>query len=128
MGFKIAIDDLGEGFSSLRLWSELRPEFIKIDMHLCRVWTGTRSSCSFLKSIQHIAESCGTNVIAEGVRNGKPEVCALVKDIGIALGQGYFHRAAQPTPPLLASNRDCQHHQLGQHPSSASNCISGSQK
>ncbi len=33
MGFKIAIDDLGEGFSSLRLWSELRPEFIKIDMH-----------------------------------------------------------------------------------------------
>ena len=33
MGFQIAIDDLGEGFSSLRLWSELRPEFVKIDMH-----------------------------------------------------------------------------------------------
>ncbi|MDP1636165.1 MAG: EAL domain-containing protein [Gallionellaceae bacterium] len=33
MGFQIAIDDLGEGFSSLRLWSELRPEYVKIDMH-----------------------------------------------------------------------------------------------
>ena len=33
MGFSIAIDDLGQGFSSLRLWSELRPEFVKIDRH-----------------------------------------------------------------------------------------------
>jgi EAL domain-containing protein (putative c-di-GMP-specific phosphodiesterase class I) len=32
-GFKIALDDLGEGFSSLRLWSELRPEYVKVDMH-----------------------------------------------------------------------------------------------
>ena len=29
MGFQIATDDLSEGFSSLRLWSELRPEFVK---------------------------------------------------------------------------------------------------
>ncbi|MGZ5100356.1 MAG: EAL domain-containing protein, partial [Usitatibacter sp.] len=27
MGFRVAIDDLGEGFASLRLWSELKPEF-----------------------------------------------------------------------------------------------------
>lgn len=33
MGFQIAIDDLGEGFSTLRLWSELRPEYVKIDKH-----------------------------------------------------------------------------------------------
>ena len=33
MGFRIAIDDLGEGFASLRLWSELRPEFVKADKH-----------------------------------------------------------------------------------------------
>jgi EAL domain-containing protein (putative c-di-GMP-specific phosphodiesterase class I) len=33
MGFEIALDDLGEGFSSLRLWSELKPEFVKIDKY-----------------------------------------------------------------------------------------------
>jgi len=33
MGLRVAIDDLGEGFASLRLWSELRPEFVKADKH-----------------------------------------------------------------------------------------------
>ena len=30
LGFAIALDDLGEGFSSLRLWSELRPEYVAV--------------------------------------------------------------------------------------------------
>ena len=36
MGFRVAIDDLGEGFASLRLWSELKPEFVKADKHFVR--------------------------------------------------------------------------------------------
>jgi diguanylate cyclase (GGDEF)-like protein len=101
MGFKIAIDDLGEGFSSLRLWSELRPEFIKIDMHFVQGVDHDPIKLQFLKSIQHIAESCGTHVIAEGVET-EAEL-RVVKDIGIALGQGYFIARPSPTPPLLAS-------------------------
>ncbi|HLP98761.1 MAG TPA: GGDEF domain-containing protein [Sideroxyarcus sp.] len=101
MGFQIAIDDLGEGFSSLRLWSELRPEFIKIDMHFVRGVDKDPIKLQFLKSIQHIAESCGTKVIAEGVET-EAEL-RVVKDIGIALGQGYFIARPNPTPPLLAS-------------------------
>ena len=31
MGFQIAMDDMGQGFSSLRLWSALKPEFVKAD-------------------------------------------------------------------------------------------------
>lgn len=101
MGFKIAIDDLGEGFSSLRLWSELRPEFIKIDMHFVQGVDRDPIKLQFLKSIQHIAESCGTHVIAEGVETAAE--LRVVKDIGIALGQGYFISRPNPTPPLLAS-------------------------
>jgi EAL domain-containing protein (putative c-di-GMP-specific phosphodiesterase class I)/GGDEF domain-containing protein/CBS domain-containing protein len=101
MGFKIAIDDLGEGFSSLRLWSELRPEFIKIDMHFVQGVDKDPIKLQFLKSIQQIAESCGTQVIAEGVET-EAEL-RVVKDIGIALGQGYFIARPSPTPPLLAS-------------------------
>ncbi|MDO9053692.1 MAG: GGDEF domain-containing protein [Gallionella sp.] len=101
MGFKIAIDDLGEGFSSLRLWSELRPEYIKIDMHFVQGVDYDPIKLQFLKSIQQIAESCGTRVIAEGIETeGELRV---VKDIGIALGQGYFIARPSPTPPLLAS-------------------------
>jgi len=101
MGFKIAIDDLGEGFSSLRLWSELRPEFIKVDMHFVQGVDRDPIKLQFLKSIQHIAETCGTQVIAEGIET-EAEL-RVVKDIGIALGQGYFIARPGPTPPLLAS-------------------------
>ncbi|MFT6219269.1 MAG: EAL domain-containing protein (putative c-di-GMP-specific phosphodiesterase class I), partial [Cycloclasticus pugetii] len=31
MGFSIAIDDLGAGYSGLRTWSEIKPDFVKID-------------------------------------------------------------------------------------------------
>ncbi len=101
MGFKIAIDDLGEGFSSLRLWSELRPEYIKIDMHFVQGVDRDPIKLQFLKSIQQIAESSGTQVIAEGVET-EAEL-RVVKDIGIALGQGYFIARPSPTPPLLAN-------------------------
>jgi len=101
MGFQIAIDDLGEGFSSLRLWSELRPEFIKVDMHFVQGVDRDPIKLQFLKSIQHIAESCGTHVIAEGVETAAE--LKVVKDIGIAFGQGYFVARPSPTPPLLAS-------------------------
>ncbi len=101
MGFKIAIDDLGEGFSSLRLWSELRPEFIKVDMHFVQGVDRDPIKLQFLKSIQQIAESSDTHVIAEGVET-EAEL-RVIKDIGIALGQGYFIARPSPTPPLLAS-------------------------
>ncbi|MDX8398919.1 MAG: GGDEF domain-containing protein [Gallionellaceae bacterium] len=102
MGFKIAIDDLGEGFSSLRLWSELRPEFIKIDMHFVQGVDTDPVKRQFLKSIQQIALSCGTHVIAEGVET-EAEL-KVVKELGIAIGQGYFISRPSQTPPLLASS------------------------
>jgi len=98
MGFKIALDDLGEGFSSLRLWSELRPDIVKIDMHFVQGVDTDPVKLQFLKSIQCIAESCGTQVVAEGVET-EAELRA-VKDIGIQLGQGYFIARPSPTPQL----------------------------
>ena len=102
MGFQIAIDDLGAGFSSLRLWSELRPDFIKIDMHFVQGVDRDPVKLQFLKSIQSIARHCGTRVIAEGVET-EAELKA-VKDLGIALGQGYFIARPNPTPPLIANS------------------------
>jgi len=101
MGFQIALDDLGEGFSSLRLWSELSPNFVKIDKHFVQGVDTDPVKLQFLKSIQHIAESCGTQVIAEGIET--EEEMMVVKNIGIALGQGYFIARPSPTPPLVAS-------------------------
>jgi diguanylate cyclase (GGDEF)-like protein len=87
MGFQIAIDDLGEGFSSLRLWSELRPEYVKIDMHFVQGINQDPVKLQFVRSIQQIAEQSGTTVIAEGIET-QAELL-LIRDLGIACGQGY---------------------------------------
>jgi diguanylate cyclase (GGDEF)-like protein len=87
MGFRIAIDDLGEGFSSLRLWSELRPEYVKIDMHFVQGINQDPVKLQFVRSIQEIAEQSGTVVIAEGIET-QAELL-LIRDLGIACGQGY---------------------------------------
>ncbi|MFI4939822.1 MAG: GGDEF domain-containing protein [Burkholderiales bacterium] len=87
MGFQIAIDDLGEGFSSLRLWSELRPEYVKIDMHFIQGINHDPVKLQFVRSIQEIAEKSGTIVIAEGIET-EAELL-VIRDLGVALGQGY---------------------------------------
>ena len=100
MGFEIAMDDLGAGFSSLRLWSELRPEFVKIDMHFVQGINHDPVKLQFVRSIQVIAESLGTRVIAEGIET-QAEL-NVVHDLGIAFGQGYHIARPKPVPPLSA--------------------------
>jgi EAL domain-containing protein (putative c-di-GMP-specific phosphodiesterase class I) len=88
MGFRVALDDLGEGFSTLRLWSELRPEFVKADKHFVRGIARDAVKRQFLRSIQHIALRCGSQVIAEGIEVA--EDFRAVRRLGIALAQGWF--------------------------------------
>ena len=108
MGFRIAIDDLGEGFSSLRLWSELRPEYVKADKHFVTGISDDPVKVQFLRAIQHIAENCGSLVIAEGIENASD--FKVVKDIGIACGQGWFigRPAEEPSSELPAEARRAQ--------------------
>ncbi|MHB1620353.1 MAG: EAL domain-containing protein [Sulfuricella sp.] len=99
MGFEIAIDDLGEGFSSLRLWSELRPEYVKIDMHFIQGIDQDPVKHQFVSSIQQIAKKSGTRIVAEGIET-EAEL-QVIKDIGITCGQGYY--LARPSgQPVMA--------------------------
>ncbi|SFU57563.1 GGDEF domain-containing protein [Pseudoduganella namucuonensis] len=96
MGFRIAIDDLGEGFSSLRLWSELRPEYVKIDMHFIQGINQDPVKLQFVRSIQEIADQSDTLVIAEGIET-QAELLVL-RDLGVAYGQGYHLGRPHGTP------------------------------
>lgn len=87
MGFQIAMDDLGEGFSGLRLWSELRPEFVKIDMHFIQGINHDPLKLQFVRSIHEIAGKSGCQVIAEGIET-QAELL-VIRDLNIAFGQGY---------------------------------------
>jgi len=59
MGFSIAIDDLGAGYAGLRLWSELRPDYVKIDKHFIRGIEQDLVKREFVRSIQEIATGLG---------------------------------------------------------------------
>lgn len=102
MGFQIAIDDLGEGFSSLRLWSELQPEYVKIDMHFIQGINHDPMKLQFVRSIQEIAEKSGSTVIAEGIES-QAELLAI-RDLGIACGQGYHIARPLAEPPIAISD------------------------
>jgi diguanylate cyclase (GGDEF)-like protein len=97
LGFGIAIDDLGEGFASLRLWSELHPEYVKLDMHFTQGVSQDPLKLQFVKAIQQIAQTCGARVIAEGIETEAD--LRVMRDLGIAYGQGYFIGRASVNPP-----------------------------
>ena len=101
MGFQIAIDDLGEGFSSLRLWSELRPEYVKIDMHFIQGIDHDPVKMQFVRSIQEIAEKSGTMVIAEGIETQAEML--LIRNLGVANGQGYHIARPHAQPARILS-------------------------
>lgn len=98
-GIEVAIDDLGEGFSSLRLWSELRPAFVKIDKHFTTDIHLDPDKIQFVRSIQQLAEGAHACVIAEGVES--PSELAVLKDLGIRFAQGYLIGRPSPVPVRL---------------------------
>jgi len=97
MGFRIALDDLGEGFSGLRLWSELQPDYVKIDKYFIQDIAADAQKRQFVRSMHHIALITGAKVIAEGVETR--EEFDTVRRIGIDLVQGYFLARPQANPP-----------------------------
>lgn len=101
MGFEIAIDDLGAGYSGLRRWSELRPEYVKIDRHFIQGIHEDPIKQSFVRSIVDIAGGLDCRVIAEGIES-QEESTTLV-DMGVTYGQGYFFSKPQASPPYMLS-------------------------
>ncbi|WP_438301109.1 bifunctional diguanylate cyclase/phosphodiesterase [Pseudomonas sp. NMS19W] len=97
MGFSIALDDLGAGYSSLRLWSELRPDYVKIDRHFIDGIHQDALKREFVGSILQIAKASRAQVIAEGIE--LPEELAVLTEMGVDLVQGYLLGRPQENPP-----------------------------
>lgn len=100
VGVGLALDDFGDGRSSLRLWSQLRPEYVKIDKYFTKAISEHGDKLKTLQALQQIAEIFGSVLVAEGVETA--EDLRVLRDLGITLGQGYFlgHPDRQPVPYL----------------------------
>ena len=101
MGFSIALDDLGAGYSSLRMWSELRPDYVKIDRYFIDGIHRDAVKRKFVESIMKIARASRSQVIAEGIE--LREELEVLSDMGIDLVQGYLLGRPEEKPSIQAS-------------------------
>ncbi len=88
MGFSIAVDDLGAGYSSLSVLAELQPRFIKVDMSIVRGIDTEPRKQRLVDLLTRFAEATGATLIAEGVETS--EEAEALRNCGAHWLQGYL--------------------------------------
>jgi EAL domain-containing protein (putative c-di-GMP-specific phosphodiesterase class I) len=87
-GYKIAIDDTGSGYSGLKMLTETKPHYVKIDMDLIRNIDEDTFKQALIESFVKLAEITNMKLIAEGIET-EGELDTLI-NLGVYAGQGYF--------------------------------------
>jgi diguanylate cyclase (GGDEF)-like protein/PAS domain S-box-containing protein len=85
-GFRFAVDDVGDGHSTLELLAAAVPEFLKISGRITRsaAEVGPRSA---IRAIVAFADQSRARVVAEGIET--PADLQRMRELGIELGQGF---------------------------------------
>lgn len=91
---RLAVDDAGAGFASLRHIIELRPHFVKLDRQMIAGIDRDEARQALVAGLRHFAEHTGCWLIAEGVET-RAELKTL-RDLDIRYAQGYL--LGRPTP------------------------------
>jgi EAL domain-containing protein (putative c-di-GMP-specific phosphodiesterase class I) len=114
-GLRIAVDDAGAGYASLRHVLELRPDFIKLDRWLIH---GLEDDCArrvAVSAFGALARELGSKVVAEGVEH--PGDLRVVRELGLDAAQGYL--LGRPTTDQEAAAHWCEAHHTIESPTSA---------
>lgn len=111
LGFKIAIADLGEGFSNTRIWPELRPEYVKIDRDFIQNINKDEVKAGFVRSLSEIVATSGCQIIAEGIETHAELM--MVHDLNVHFGQGGHIARASDNPSTVISAEVVQSFRAG---------------
>jgi diguanylate cyclase (GGDEF)-like protein len=100
-GFRIALDDVGSGYSGLNCLALLGPDFVKIDMAMVRGIATNPRSARLIRHLLEFARGEGMPVIAEGVETAAERDAVL--ELGVPYLQGYLFGRPQPpfAPPIV---------------------------
>ncbi|MCS6972458.1 MAG: EAL domain-containing protein [Leptospiraceae bacterium] len=93
-GFAIAIDDFGAGYSNINRIGQIRPKYIKLDLHLIRKGFSDLVYKEILNSMAFLSEKLGAILLVEGIEYEEEIYGAL--DIGARYLQGYFFGFPEP--------------------------------
>jgi diguanylate cyclase (GGDEF)-like protein len=97
-GMGLALDDFGDGHSSLRLWSQLKPDIVKIDRYFIKDVSSQGDKVKTIQALQQIATIFGSQLVAEGIETA--DDLRVLRDMGLAYGQGYFLGRPEPDPAM----------------------------
>jgi EAL domain-containing protein (putative c-di-GMP-specific phosphodiesterase class I) len=88
MGFSIAVDDVGAGYSGLEKLAHLNPRYQKFDMQLVRNINASFIRREISRALSGFAEKMGSTIIAEGIETEEEK--RTIMELGIDYGQGYL--------------------------------------
>jgi EAL domain-containing protein (putative c-di-GMP-specific phosphodiesterase class I) len=86
-GARIAVDDVGAGYASLKHLLLLQPDMIKLDTSLTRDVHKSPKQQAMVRTLVDFADEVGAVVLAEGVE--VPEQIPALVEAGVSLGQGW---------------------------------------
>jgi EAL domain-containing protein (putative c-di-GMP-specific phosphodiesterase class I) len=98
LGCRIALDDVGAGWSSRSLLAAVRPDVVKLNRALVKELPddGVRT---VIRAVVDLAHSLGATVVAQGVETER--LADQVTELGADLGQGWlFGRPVRPEPTV----------------------------
>ena len=99
-GMRIAVDDTGAGFASLRHVLALGADIIKLDRSLISGLEHDPVRHALVGALTRFAAETGSHVVAEGVETMGE--FAAVRDLGVQCVQGYLLARPAPLGELLA--------------------------
>ena len=102
-GVDLAVDDAGSGFASMRHIVELAPRYLKLDVSLVRHVDRDVTRQAMVAGMYHFASRVGCEVIAEGIEDAAE--LAMLRTLGVPLGQGYLLGRPAPPPPMPQGTR-----------------------
>lgn len=99
---RVAVDDAGAGFASLRHILELRPAFVKLDISLVRHIDTDPAKTALVAGMRHFARATGSRLIAEGVETSGEAAALLALEIRLA--QGFLFGRPASAADVLATH------------------------
>ena len=95
LGYRLALDDVGSGYSGLQAIAEIRPDYLKVDMALIRNVHLDPIKRELISTIRRFADSTGITLVAEGVET--QEELESLTGAGVRCAQGFLF--ARPDSP-----------------------------
>ena len=103
LGMQIALDDFGDGRSSLRLWSEIKPDYVKIDKYFAQNISQNPEQLQVVQAIREIATIFGTALVAEGMK--PPTTCGCCATWACVLARATCWGGRRSSPNTMCPHR-----------------------